>query len=188
MSLEIALLTHPLSRCDWVSRAGVQVDRPTAGKLELRYFIEGDVEQMLLLPAHAPQGRADGLWQHTCFEAFIAASSGSAYYELNFSPSTRWAAYRFDGYRQGMTEVSDARPPDICAHQTADRFMLSVAVDLDLRPDLPATAALRLALAAVVEDVDHRISYWALAHAPGKPDFHRAEGFLLSLPIAGEKR
>ncbi|PWT74148.1 MAG: hypothetical protein C5B46_04530 [Proteobacteria bacterium] len=187
MNVEVALLAHPFSRWHWVSRARVQVDRPTASKLELRYFIEGDVEQMLL-PARAPQSRADGLWQHTCFEVFIEAGSGSAYYELNFSPSTRWAAYRFDGYRQGMTQVSDARAPDISVHQTRDRFMLAVAVDLDHLRDLPRTAALRLALAAVVEDVDHRISYWALAHAPGKPDFHRAEGFLLSLPTAGERR
>ena len=43
---------------------------------------------------------------------------------------------------------------------------------------------LRLALAAVVEEDDGRLSYWALQHAPGNPDFHHPEGFALELRAA----
>jgi len=35
----------------------------------------------------------------------------------------------------------------------------------------------RLSLSAVIEQADGRLSYWALAHPPGKPDFHRADCF-----------
>jgi len=41
--------------------------------------------------------------------------------------------------------------------------------------------ALRLALSAVVEVDDGSLSYWALRHPPGGPDFHHAEGFVLRL-------
>jgi len=41
--------------------------------------------------------------------------------------------------------------------------------------------ALRLALAAVIEEKDGRLGYWALRHPPGKPDFHHPEGYTLEL-------
>jgi hypothetical protein len=31
----------------------------------------------------------------------------------------------------------------------------------------------------VIEDQSGGVSYWALAHPPGKPDFHHADGFAL---------
>jgi hypothetical protein len=45
---------------------------------------------------------------------------------------------------------------------------------------LPAPR-LRLALTAVVEDARGRLSYWALRHPPGRPDFHHRDGFALVL-------
>jgi hypothetical protein len=46
-----------------------------------------------------------------------------------------------------------------------------------------AVAAGRLAigLSAVIEEQDGRLSYWALRHPPGKPDFHYPEAFALEL-------
>jgi hypothetical protein len=41
--------------------------------------------------------------------------------------------------------------------------------------------ARRLALSAVIEEVDGALSYWALRHAPGKPDFHHRDTFALSV-------
>jgi hypothetical protein len=40
---------------------------------------------------------------------------------------------------------------------------------------------LRIALAAVIEDDNGRLSYWGLRHAPGKPDFHHPNGFALEV-------
>jgi hypothetical protein len=47
--------------------------------------------------------------------------------------------------------------------------------------DLTAAARLRVALAAVIENDTGELSYWALQHAPGKPDFHHPDGFTLEL-------
>jgi len=34
------------------------------------------------------------------------------------------------------------------------------------------------------EETNGRLSYWALAHPPGKPDFHHPDCFALELPAA----
>ena len=47
-----------------------------------------------------------------------------------------------------------------------------------------ANASWRLGLSAVIEDTSGGKSYWALAHPPGKPDFHHADCFALELPPA----
>ncbi len=41
--------------------------------------------------------------------------------------------------------------------------------------------ALRLGLSAVVEANDGTLSYWALRHPPGRPDFHHPDGCVLRL-------
>jgi len=50
---------------------------------------------------------------------------------------------------------------------------------------MPHAAPLRLliAMAAVVEDEGGRLSYWALRHPPGKPDFHHPDSFALELAL-----
>jgi hypothetical protein len=40
---------------------------------------------------------------------------------------------------------------------------------------------LHLALAAVIEDHRGQLSYWALEHPVGKPDFHHPDGFTIEL-------
>jgi hypothetical protein len=37
----------------------------------------------------------------------------------------------------------------------------------------------RLGLSAIIEEASGRRSYWALAHPPGKPDFHHPDSFAL---------
>jgi len=34
----------------------------------------------------------------------------------------------------------------------------------------------------LIEETNGAKSYWALAHAPGKPDFHHPDAFALDLP------
>ena len=40
---------------------------------------------------------------------------------------------------------------------------------------LMAMIAHRLGLSVVIEQADGSIAYWALAHPPGRPDFHHAD-------------
>jgi hypothetical protein len=176
----VPLICHPATPCEAVSSIGVQAVRRRDAALVIRYALHGRVDR-LLIPAESTPRRADGLWQHTCFEAFVANSVSAGdggYCEFNFSPSGEWAIYRFSAYREGMTPV-EAAPLSISVHRDATGMTLEAVVGRDA---LPAPGdSLRLALSTVIEDAEQGLSYWALAHPLGKPDFHHAAGFALHL-------
>ena len=46
---------------------------------------------------------------------------------------------------------------------------------------LPANDVLQLSICAVIEEIDDRLSYWALTHPAERPDFHHPEGFVLQI-------
>jgi hypothetical protein len=171
----LSLTLHRDSHCAAVTGIAVEIMRDGPG-LSLRYVLSGDVSR-LVLPPPAASLRTDALWRHTCFEAFVQAGDG--YLEFNFAPSTEWAAYRFDGYREDMRPANVAAP-QIEVVRGADRFELLARLDLDGSglDDLDW----RVGLSAVVEGADKQIAYWALKHPPGRPDFHNADCFALELP------
>ena len=119
----------------------------------------------------------DRLWEHTCFEAFILTEQGS-YCELNFSPSTQWAAYRFSAYRKDMARAEVTAPPVITTRSGSGRITVEALADLTGIAGTSATPA-RMALSAVIEAPDGTRSYWALAHPAPKPDFHHPDAFTL---------
>jgi hypothetical protein len=167
-----SLKLHPDSRCAAVTAIAVDVTRPRAETLLLSYQVIGAIADLRIAPV-AAAARADELWRHTCFEAFVRPAPGEAYYEFNFAASTQWAAYAFDGYRRGMRATPEIGAPRIAVDCTPERFALRAALQLDRLP----SGRRALGLAAVIEDESGRLSYWALAHAPGKPDFHCADCF-----------
>ena len=170
------LTLHPDSRCTAVTGIDVTAVRPGPGLLKLRYVLRGAMSDVRLPPATA-SARADELWRHTCFEAFIRASPNAGYYELNFSPSGQWAAYQFSGYRSGMQVANEITEVPIKMRSSPDGCALQASLSLDQFRDLPRDRSWRLGLSAVIEDATGRISYWALAHPSGKPDFHHADSF-----------
>src|SRR6185312_3218512 len=189
------LAPHPATPCEAVRSIAVQVERRADGALELIYTIEADSPRIRLPEPAAPR-RADGLWRHTCCEAFIAMESGASaldraegsrpegsltghYLELNFSPSGEWAAYAFDGYRSGMRPLEPMAAPLITVERdvSGGRWSLRATVPAG---SLASTRA-RLALAAVIEDSEGELGYWALRHPPGRPDFHHPGGFAATL-------
>ena len=111
----------------------------------------------------------------------MRAVPGEAYAEFNFAPSTLWAAYRFNRYRGGMTVAHEIATPEIDVRSTGGTFDLQAPLELGGLVNLPNDAVWRLGLSAVIEEANGRISYWALAHPPGKPDFHHADSFALEL-------
>jgi hypothetical protein len=133
----------------------------------------------LAIPQRLRPQRAERLWEHTCFEAFISPGTGPRYYELNFSPSTHWAAYEFEGYREGMRPLELAAPPQLAVVETADELRVTARMELAALPNAPWPW--RVGLAAVVEERSGRRGYFALRHARDKPDFHDAAGFAVSL-------
>jgi hypothetical protein len=173
-----ALRRHPESLCVAATRIEVDVARPSAGGVVLSYVVHGDIAALRLPPIAAP-ARGDDLWQHTCFEAFIGTAAGAAYYELNFSPSTQWAAYRFDSHRNGMRVATEIGAPTIEVQPTSDRYTLQALLKLDGLSGLARDAGWRLGLAVITEDTHGGKSCWALAHPPGKPDFHHFDCFAL---------
>lgn len=155
----------------------------SGGVILFDYRLEGDLGRIELPPALGPAW-ADELWRHTCFEAFVRGDD-EGYCELNFAPSGQWAAYRFARYREGMAPLSELPAPRIDVRRGTGVLELEAHVPLSGLPGLAAAACLRLALSAVVEDAEGRLSYWALAHPSDRPDFHHPGGFALELR-AGE--
>lgn len=175
-----ALIFHPDTPGEAVWRIAVEVNFVAGVSLSCQYSLHGELAR-LRVPGARTGRRADGLWQHTCFEAFVATDIGPAYFEFNFSPGLDWAAYRFAAYRHGMTPANLAQAPGLNVRRTADRLDLSATVHLAGLAALSQARRLRVALAAVVEEDSGRLSYWALRHVPGNPDFHHADSFALEL-------
>ncbi|MDP1737779.1 MAG: DOMON-like domain-containing protein [Caulobacter sp.] len=176
----LALTPHPETPCDAITRIEVNLARGAGSSLALRYLASGDIGS-LQLPPPAERARADGLWKATCFEAFLQTGEGDGYLEINLSPSNRWAAYGFDGYRLGMAPADGVALSHLTQRASADQYELVATLGLaGLLPDGPW----RVGLSAVIEETNGRKSYWALAHAPGKPDFHHPDSFAFTLEPA----
>ena len=171
-----ALTLHPDSRCLAATRIDVEILRPRPSSLVLFYSLSGKIGDLRVPPAATP-ARSDELWQHTCFEAFLRASPGAAYHEFNFAPSMQWAAYRFSGYRREMTVANEVGAPRIDVQSRAESYELQASLELEGVSSLPSHATWHLGLSAVIEETSGRKSYWALAHPPGKPDFHHPDCF-----------
>jgi hypothetical protein len=177
----VELTRHPGTAGNGIVRhIDVEYSWTAEGALLLRYFVDGDVSRIVLPPA-VSVGPADGLWRHTCFEAFIAGQVGTAYCEFNFSPSTEWAVYGFTSYREGMAPLEHALAPQVTASITDDRIALEAIVPRETLLALPGESMLRLGLAAVIERTDGGHSYWALTHPGERPDFHDPAGFVLQI-------
>jgi hypothetical protein len=151
------------------------------GDLTLQYELLGDLD-ILLIPEAQPPSAAEELWQHTCFEAFIAVEEEEAYHEFNFSPSGLWGAYAFDGYRARKTWRTK-NAPYIHFVGTDKQLVLTTVISNANLPDNPLNKSYRLALSAVLETKNGELSYWALCHPSGKPDFHHRSGFTLSFNL-----
>ncbi|MDZ4761234.1 MAG: DOMON-like domain-containing protein [Alphaproteobacteria bacterium] len=158
-------------------RVGLERQTPTA--LVLRYEVSGAVD-VILVQAITQTAQADNLWKHTCFEVFVAPSTGEAYFEFNLSPSSQWAAYRFQGYRTGMSVIHEIRAPLITLSQDG-QLVLSASLDLGSLLEFAAEPSWRVGVSAVIEDSDGNLSYWALTHPQAKPDFHHPDSFVIHL-------
>jgi hypothetical protein len=168
-----ALERHPAVACAALRGIEASVARSREG-LKLSYVLEGEIDR-LRIPAPRPPRIAERLWQHTCCEIFVAHKDLRGYHEFNLSPSGEWAAYAFTRYRKGAAITDPALDPCITVKRSGER--LELAALIRLRQE----GKLQIGLAAVVEDQDGALSYWALRHAPGKPDFHHPQAFALEL-------
>ena len=196
-----SLTAHPAAQSSVVHGIRTDVSRARDGVLVARYALEGDIDR-LRVPLPVTPRMGDRLWQHTCFEIFIARKGLPPYHELNFSPSGAWAAYAFEAYRTpchpptgtspGLREnagaTAESAPlanasldPQVSVRRGAGQLELEALIRLDRLSPMYSRAALTLAVSAVIEDEEGVLSYWALAHPPGKPDFHHPHAFVFDL-------
>jgi hypothetical protein len=180
------LLRHPASRAADARHAAkialaAEAALGEAGALVFRYRLRAEDETFCRLAPHFASRadrvpvRADRLWEHTCFEAFIASGKRSAYREFNFSPSGDWAAYDFSDYRQDRADAA-VNAPTIRVRVRPPFLELCACIahgDWDIFSD-----DMRLGISAVIE-TPGVLTYWALRHTRAAPDFHCRDAFLI---------
>jgi len=174
------LLSHP-ETCSPAARGiTAQVRWTEAAALAVHYALDGDIARLRIPPLRSPR-RADHLWQHTCFEAFVSAPGRPEYWEFNFSPSGEWAVYRFRKYRDPAPLDDAELAPHIAAYRADDHLDLHATICLNRLPINPHREYLCLGLSAVIEDENGALCYWALRHPADQPDFHHADSFSLEI-------
>lgn len=184
----IALLTpihtqlcpHPACTAPMHLSVSATILRNEVGDLLLSYRVHGDLAKIIIPePVPVTAVPCDGLWQHTCCEAFIATAHDVDYREFNLSPSGQWAAYRFSDYRQIDPQYRPSTVPRISCQKGIEDFQLDAHL-----PSLPfpRQQILIMGLSVVIEAANGSKSYWALDHAGSQPDFHHRQSFTLTLP------
>lgn len=139
------------------------------------WFGVGAPADRFVIPRLTEPWRADELWTTTCFEAFLRPAGAQSYREWNFAPCGNWAAYDFQGYREGMERAETGPPPYIRMEDNFTWWAVGATIAAD------AGQHYDLGLSAVLEEKDGTKSYWALAHPAEKPDFHHADCFAAQL-------
>lgn len=180
MATTYDLICHPDTPTRAVSAVRATVERESGNRLVVSWTLQGNRGVLLPRWSMTPE-RRDELWKDTCFELFARRGEGPAYLEFNVTTLRHWAAYAFDTYRDGMRDLHPARITFQPHNGTGD---LAVLIDLTGVGELAGEGLLKLGISAVLKDERGKVSYWALAHPPGKPDFHHAACFAAVLGAA----
>lgn len=179
-----ALICHPNTPTGAVHAIEATVRR-RARAVELDFRVQGELAKLRVPQPRTPR-RIDGLWRHTCFEAFVAADDEPAYLEFNLAPSREWAVYGFESYRKLAPLNGEESIPRINVRYSATVMTLDAVIHVDSLTLVDLDKPLRFGLCAVIEEEAGALSYWALRHPPGKPDFHHRDAFALELGFGSE--
>ena len=155
------LVPHPGCAAGSITVITASIE-PTERGCRAVFVVRGDIAR-IAVPALDQPGRFDNLWKATCFEIFWS-HDGTAYREFNLSPSTRWACYDFDAFREGMRDA----PAEVAIKVAVSDTELRLEAEIGSALPLPATVALN----AIIKGADGVNRFWALAFQPGAPEFH----------------
>ena len=172
----LPLQPHSNTPCAAVQSLQAEIIPQANGDWLFRYVLQAD-RLALRIPVLQISAATDGLWEHTCLEAFIGVAGETAYREFNFSPSTQWAAYAFHDYRERNVWTASTAPV-ITVTPTATGLVLEARLAAADLPANPAQQVWQIGLTAVIETATGEKSYWALHHPAAKPDFHHRNGFI----------
>ncbi|XUU59948.1 hypothetical protein ACRAQ6_10250 [Erythrobacter sp. HA6-11] len=158
-----SLVLHPDCAAGPITKVTAELE-PTSSGCTAVFKLVGDISSIKVPKRDEPE-RTDYLWKTTCFEIFWQPDGGSYYREFNLSPSTRWAAYDFDDFREN---ARDAPADSVVISCTRDAGQLVLEAEIVSELPVPADVALN----AIVEDKEGNIQFWALAFQDGKAEFH----------------
>jgi hypothetical protein len=181
----VELVRHPSTPTDVVRAVSALARRDGTQRLAVRFEVDADLAHVRV-PGSRPPRFVMQLWEHTCFEVFVGIDGSPVYHEYNLAPSGEWAAFEFARYREVESLGHERPPPRIGLRSTGDHLQLTASIALDRLTATDPAAPLRLGLSAVIEQADGTLSYWALRHPPGRPDFHHASAFALLLQCGRE--
>jgi hypothetical protein len=150
-----------------------------ADTLSIGYAVAGTLSALAVPPAAESPERKDRLWEETCLELFLGAKGSGGYWEFNLSPAGHWNVYRFTSYRENRQE--EPAYPFLPFGVRYEPGILRLSLDLDLRKILPAGEAVEVGVCAVIRTAAGGTSHWALSHSGPRPDFHRRDGFALTI-------
>lgn len=176
-----ALLRHPSDR----SPSDITIDATAKlvgdGHISARFTVIGNLGNVDIPDLSTNPNRKDELWRHTCFEVFIRQPDQKSYIEYNLSPTRDWAAYEFQDYRKGMKDAAVDERPTMRTLASSDQFVLDALFNFSPPKGSAISSTLHIGLSAILAGVDGAVSHWALAHPPGKPDFHHSDCFALQI-------
>lgn len=157
--------------------------RREGDQVRVRYALGGDLATVVVpAPGAAGPCREDGLWEHTCFELFLAAEGEEPYWEVNLAPNGDWNLYRLESYRRGLAPVSDRDALPFAVRRGPEDLQLMLQLQLPQElARVCRTRPLQLGITAVIEQRGNILSHWALEHGGAEADFHRREDFRLRL-------
>ena len=164
---------------DFNLTVGGHISRPNAETIQIHYQLSGDLNAVVIPQRLNPPVRRDELWTTTCLELFIGAKESTPYWEFNLSPNGDWNIYRLSAYRSNLTPDLAYQNLASAIHSKASQFELNVVCPIPA--DLKTSPKLDVAICAVIQFKQGPISYWALNHGGAEADFHRRDGFVLSL-------
>lgn len=145
----------------------------------ITFAISGQLQEVLLpLPTPNP-ARRWLLWEATCCEFFLAVPGAEDYWEVNLSPAGHWNVFHLAGYRRGIQEEVAISLPALTVRRYREKITVSLAVDL--AAILPADKPWEVAISCVLQDAQGQLSYWALNHPAGQPDFHHPASFIITI-------
>lgn len=148
--------------------------------IEVEYTVTDPYFDIIWPKALSHPLREDNLWQHTCFELFLAPWGMNEYWEYNFSPNRNWNCYRFSAYRENQRTERSLFSCKII-HIENDNLTHKITASIPIIETF-RKYTLSTGISAVIEDKSGTLHYYALTHTNNsKPDFHDSRSFMLTL-------
>ncbi|MBY0451911.1 MAG: hypothetical protein K2P92_02675 [Bdellovibrionaceae bacterium] len=149
-----------------------------------------DPKGEIVLPEKENAGRIIGLWESTCFEAFIQPAPENQpqfvqnltapvrYYETNFSTAKSWNVFGFTDYRTPTT------PTELVEAKILSYDVQSNQMKIVLQVDGADWRKVSISLCAVIVTRSYGKSYWSFKHADDKANFHHFESFIIERSLS----